>query len=380
MKIVFFVKDFHNSDVFSKTGMPVKSGAEFHAENQAQLLRSAGHTVSLMAKKRKWRDKARETIGGIDVVRLHAPFRWLELMLRLATTHRETDMLYILGQPWFAVWAIVWSKITGIPVFLTLTSESELFDRSRNWRTWLLANCDGYIANSKAMYKGLVERARIDRARIRLLPHGVDVRKYAPVSAAEKSVLREKYGFSTDQKIVLYCARVAINKGVDTLQRAWRIVHEQLPAAQLLIVGGGHYELLDQLRALGRETGNSVHVYGELPVVTDFYQLADVYIFPSRFEGLPTSLMEAVSSGLPCIASNIGGCEDLVFPDENGLLVEPESPEGFAKAMLALLNSPQRREAMSIVARRFAEEHLDSNGLTRQMVDFFVKVGQRCNE
>lgn len=373
LKIGFFVKDFRNSNQFSKTGVPVKSGAEFHAENQAKLLLSKGHQVFLMAKKRKWSDKAREDVEGLDLVRLHGAFRWLELLVRLATTHRNTDVLYILGQPWFAVWAIVWSKITGIPVFLTLTSESELFDRDHSWRTRLLAQCNGYFANSKALFKGLVERGRVLPAKIHLLPHGVDVRKYCPVDAREKRKLREEHGLAEGQPIVLYCARVAINKGIDTLQTLWRIVHQQLPEAQLLVVGGGHYDLLDQLRALGKDTDNTVHVYGELPVVTDFYQLADMYIFPSRFEGLPTSLMEAVSSGLPCVASAIGGCEDLVFSGQNGYLVDPESPEGFAEATIKVLTNRDMREKMGVYSRVFAENNLDSNVMMDKMIVCFAE-------
>lgn len=371
MKIGFIVKDFRNSDQFSKTGMPVKSGAEFHAENQAKLLLSKGHQVFLMAKKRKWSDKAREDVEGLDLVRLHGALRWLELMVRLATTHHHTDVLYILGQPGFAVWAVIWSKLTGIPVFLTLTSSSELFDRSRTWRTRLLAQCNGYFAISREIREGLIQRAQIDSAKIYQLPQGVDVRKYRPVSDEEKRLLRKKHGFTTEQPIVLYCARVAINKGVDTLQTMWRIVHRELSAAQLLVVGGGHYDLLDQLRALGKDTDGTVHVYGELPAVTEYYQMADIYVLPSRFEGLPTTLMEAISCGLPCVASNIGGCEDLVFPDKNGYLIDPESPDGFAQSILALLTDVDMQRQMSVYSRNFAEHKLDSSVMMDKMIQLF---------
>lgn len=372
MKIGFFVKDFHNADKFSKTGMPVKSGAEFHAENQAKLLLENGHQVFLMAKKRKWSDKARECIDGLDLVRLHGAFRWLEILVRLATTHRNTNVLYILGQPWFAVWAIVWSKLTGTPIFLTLTSESEIFDRNHNWRTRLFSQCNGYFAISRAIRNGLIQRGLIDSSRIYLLPQGVDIRKYKPADDEEKTKLRENHGFSREQPIVLYCARVAINKGVDTLQTMWRIVHQQLPEAQLLVVGGGHYELLDQLKALGEETDHTVTVYGELSTVAEYYQMSDVYILPSRFEGLPTTLMEAISSGLPCVVSAIGGCEDLVFPDKNGYLVDPESPEGFARATIKVLTDLDERNRMRNFSRSFAERKLDSSVLMHRMIELFI--------
>ena len=104
MHIGLFVKDFAIGKKFSKDGLPTKSGAEFHAENHAKQLIKRGHKVSIFAKKRYWFTKSRENIECIDLVRLHAPFRWLEIICRLLTTHRDVDAFYIIGAPKFAVW------------------------------------------------------------------------------------------------------------------------------------------------------------------------------------------------------------------------------------------------------------------------------------
>ena len=106
MKIGIIIKNYAVGEVFDKSGMPNKSGAEFHAENHGKLFMENGHTVYLMTKKSHLLTKDRETLNGIDVVRLHAPFRWLESILRLYTTHKNTDAFYILGIPSFAVWII----------------------------------------------------------------------------------------------------------------------------------------------------------------------------------------------------------------------------------------------------------------------------------
>ena len=91
MKICLLVKDFAVGKKFDKNGLPNKSGAEFHAENHALQLIKLGNEVTIMAKKRYFFTKAREKLDGIDLVRLHAPFRWLEIIFRLLTTHRDVD-------------------------------------------------------------------------------------------------------------------------------------------------------------------------------------------------------------------------------------------------------------------------------------------------
>ena len=128
MHVALFVKDFAVGEKFSKNGLPTKSGAEFHAENHALQLIKRGHRVSIFAKKRHFFTKSRENLNGIDLVRLHAPVRWLEILLRLFMTHRSIDVFYILGVSKFSVWAILYAKLFHKPVTMALTGKAEIFD------------------------------------------------------------------------------------------------------------------------------------------------------------------------------------------------------------------------------------------------------------
>lgn len=111
MKIGIFIKNFAVGKQFDKSGVPNKSGAEFHGENHAKLLLEYGDDVYIMTKKTYFFTKGRELINGIDVCRLHAPFRWLEIFFRLCTTHKNTDCFYIIGTPKFSVWGNFICKI-----------------------------------------------------------------------------------------------------------------------------------------------------------------------------------------------------------------------------------------------------------------------------
>ena len=127
MNIVLLIKDFAVGKKFDKSGMPNQSGGEKHGLNHAKELIRLGHHVTIMAKKKYWFTKVRELYDGcIDLVRLHGLIRWLEIFLRLLTTHRKTDAFYIIGRPKFSVWAILYAKLTDKPVTLALTTSNHL--------------------------------------------------------------------------------------------------------------------------------------------------------------------------------------------------------------------------------------------------------------
>lgn len=359
MNIGLFIKDFAVGKKFSKDGLPTKSGAEFHGENHALQLIKRGHNVTIMAKKRYWFTKARENINGIDLVRLHAPFRWLEVIIRLLTTHRHLDAFYVIGTPKFAVWAILLARIFNKPVTLALTGKAEIFDADSNWRNRLFAKCNNYIATTHEIQRGFIQKGHIGPERISVLAHGIDIKKYPCPSARCKMELRNKYGLPQGAPVLLFCARIVLNKGVDTLIKVWPMVHAKNPAAHLLVVGGGRHELMATLKRLAQETTSSVQVVGESDHPQDYYQLADVYIFPSRHEGLPTSLIEAMSSGLVAVTSDIGGCDDLIFNNKTGYRVDPEDAAQFAAKVLYLFDHPTERQRMQNASRELVRKYCD---------------------
>ena len=112
---------------------------------------------------------------------------------------------------------------------------------------------------------------------------------------------------------------------------------------------------------------NSIEVIGEVDKPQEYYQIADVYIFPSRQEGLPTTLIEAMSSGLPAVVSDIGGCEDLTFDAETGYRIHSEDVEGFIERTVQLLEDSKLRQIFSNNAVKFAREYCDYSKVIPQL-------------
>ena len=359
MNIAIFIKDFAVGKKFSKNGLPTKSGAEFHGENHALQLIKRGHNVTIMAKKRYWFTKARENINGIDLVRLHAPFRWLEIVIRLLTTHRSVEAFYIIGTPKFAVWMILLARLFNKPVTLALTGKAEIFNAERNWRNRILATCTNYIATTHEIQQGFIAQGHVSPECVSVLAHGIDTNKYPCPTAEEKARLREKHNVPQNVPVLLFCARIVLNKGIDTLLKVWPLVHKENPTAKLLVVGGGRHELMAALRKMAKETDDSVQVLGEVEQPQEFYQLADVYIFPSRHEGLPTSLLEAMSSGLVAVTSDIGGCDDLIFNDKTGYRVNSEDAVQFAEKIIYLFDNQPARQIMQKTSIDLVHKYCD---------------------
>jgi len=147
-------------------------------------------------------------------------------------------------------------------------------------------------------------------------------------------------------------------KGVDILLKAWKVVVQQFPTAQLLVVGDGslsdYKEYVDQLGIK-----NNVEFLGKRNDVNELYATANLFVLPSRREGMSNALLEAMMHGVPCIATNISGNQDIIEDGKNGLLVPPADIAALAKALIYLLNSAELAESMGKRGRETILQRFD---------------------
>ena len=368
MNIVLLIKDFAVGKKFDKSGMPNQSGGEKHGLNHAKELIRLGHHVTIMAKKKYWFTKVRELYDGcIDLVRLHGLIRWFEIFLRLLTTHRKTDAFYIIGRPKFSVWAILYAKLTGKPVTLALTGKAEVFSSNKSFREKLFASCDHYIATTHEIKESFIKDAHINPDKISVIPHGIDIKKYPFVSYEDRCIAKQQAGLDNVIPNLLFCARVAPNKGILIALEVWKQIYEHYPDSKFYIVGGGDNTLLDEARRVSEQCNNSIIVVGEVDDVTPYHRLSDVYIFPSEHEGLPTSLLEAMSSGLATVCSDIGGNNDLIFDDVTGYRVPVKDVNAYVEKISKLFDDINLREKMGRCSSKYVEEHCSYDVVSKEM-------------
>lgn len=163
--------------------------------------------------------------------------------------------------------------------------------------------------------------------------------------------------------VVGVASRLCRDKGVDVLLDAMARVLSRHPEAQTVIIGDGPQRgrLERQARLLG--LNGRVSFLGRIPGARNLISMLDVLVVPSRTEGSPLVVLEAMAAGIPVVASRVGGIPDQIRHGVNGLLVTPDNPLELGEAIAFLLREPARRNAMAAEGRRHVTQRFPYKNL-----------------
>lgn len=164
---------------------------------------------------------------------------------------------------------------------------------------------------------------------------GIDTQEYG-ISSQERKRIRNKLGFKEEDFICIAVGDLVKNKNITTLIRAISLLKEE--NIHFLVCGKGPEE--KNLRQLAKNLGveNKVHFMGYRKDIKNLLGISDCFLMSSKREGLSRSVMEAMSTGIPCIVSDIRGNVDLIENNENGFLCEPNDYINFAHAIVKIQN------------------------------------------
>lgn len=185
--------------------------------------------------------------------------------------------------------------------------------------------------------------------------NGIDVEGFT--SAVESADCPTKHAMIGDDDIVfLNVSRYVPAKAQDDLIDAMAVVAEELPGAHLFVVGWGPHEGQLRDRVRDRELSNNVTVTGRVPSVHEYYSMADVFVSSSHFEGMPIAHLEAMAAGLPVVATNIPGVDEVVLEGQTGILVPRRDHRVLAAAMLEMADAGYREGLGSAGRQRAVDE------------------------
>jgi glycosyltransferase involved in cell wall biosynthesis len=242
--------------------------------------------------------------------------------------------------------------------------------------------CRRLIVVSPALREEIAAWYGLPTGRFVAIPNGVDTTRFRPMPDLDKAALkRELLGdpaVRADTPLVLNVARLVPQKGLSYLARAARLVLDSRPDARFAVVGQGPLEdeLARQVAELDLE-GRFV-LAGVRSDVPELMAAADVFVLSSLWEGLPISLLEAMSSGCPVVATEVGGVGGVVQSDRTGLLVPSEDPDALAQAILRSLNNPQESQQRALAAREWAHRHYSMETWVRKLEQLYLhELGQR---
>jgi glycosyltransferase involved in cell wall biosynthesis len=239
---------------------------------------------------------------------------------------------------------------TAFPDYVgALTGDSALEDGCWRYMSWFYNQMQVIYAPSEATRFELADHG-IDQHKIVTYPRGVDTDRFHP---AKRNGYFVKYAVESRTKL-LYVGRVSREKGLDVLAEAFLKAARMRDGLQLVVVGDGPYlaEMKRQLR--GAPVTYTGVLAGE--ALAQAYASSDIFVFPSATDTFGNVVLEAQASGLPVIVTDKGGPCENVLPNETGLVVPAGDPDALLRAVLHLIDTPERIEYM----RRKARAHVES--------------------
>jgi glycosyltransferase involved in cell wall biosynthesis len=395
-RVLFLTESFH----------PVLGGGETHIRQLGGRLVAMGHEATVVTRRGEVGWPLEEEVDGIRVRRVPptGPGRtgkYLMVPAALRAVLREGrrhDVLVVRGTRVLGVPGLVAARALGRPAVLQPEINGELSGEAFTWgwrrgkalapaaravvtlRNLWLRDADGFVAMSRRIRDEMVG-AGVAPERVAVIPHGVDTIRFRPAEPGEKEALRTSLGLPRGV-LAVFTGRLLRGKGLETLLAAFAEVAAGEPDVHLLLVGSGAGQALsveDELRTEVRERGLGSRVVfaGRLDAVEGHLKAADLFVFPSMFEGLGISLVEAAACGLPAVASRTGGIVDVVEEGGSGLLVTPGRADQLGAALESLTRDARERARMGERARVVALERFDERDATRRYLSLFREVGAR---
>lgn len=188
--------------------------------------------------------------------------------------------------------------------------------------------------------------------KIMVLPNEVDLRRFD--SAVSKDEARRRL-HCDGREVVLFLHRLSPRKGANLLPEILRLVIQARPQVLFLIAGDGpsRPEVEGQIRFTN--LSDFVRFFGWVPNrrVPEFYAAADLYIMPSREEGFPRVLLEAMATGTPFVATDVGGVREICPEGQERWLVPPDDPTAFARAVIDCLTQSELRDRQVTRGRKY---------------------------
>lgn len=266
--------------------------------------------------------------------------------------------------PWAAAAGIAAALATPATRLVTVDHlPLRTVDLIEMWRTRMLTlRADAPVAVGQASARRLEDFYALGRGSVRSIPNGV------PDPGVRRRQRRED-----GPLVVGAVGRLDPMKGYDVLVRALA----QVDRLALVLVGSGVEEAA--LRALAQTLGiaDRVTFTGWLPCARDVLPWFDVFAMPSRSEGLPLALLEAMLCELPCVATPVGSIGEAIRHEHTGLLVPQDDPDALAAALRRLRDEPELADRLGSAARRAARQAFTVDTLTRAYEQLWAELVAR---
>jgi glycosyltransferase involved in cell wall biosynthesis len=265
---------------------------------------------------------------------------------------------------------IAW--LAGVPV--RIATHHGVIEGFSRWRelvhSWMINHNIAHklVAVSRKTYE-VALREGVRSERISVIQNGI-----APLSLESRSKLeiRKKTGMEADDLVLVSVGRLVYQKAHEFLIACMPDVLREFPNAKVGICGEGSLRSDLQAQIERLNLTDSVKLLGKSDRVATYLASADIFVLPSRWEGMPIALLEAMSAGLPCIATKVEGVDEVLVEGEHGLFVPVEDTPTLGKAILQLLRTPETRARMGAAARQHVSKFYTVDRMCQQYLELML--------
>jgi len=385
-------------------------GAERVLYEESTRLANKGHTIRILTRKLPYHESDVENISGVEEHRYSFqeklfPFFFKSIMSDCRKTFRSLEKNFPFDvinfhQPFSAVGVLSGTGSRRAPCVYTCHSLSfeEYISRSSvpsNPIKWLLLQLqvnarksiehtvlkrsDQIAVLSEYTRAKLQQTYGLSSSKISVIPGGVDLERFRP--STDKAEIRARISLPEDKFILLTVRNLVPRMGLENLISAFEIVQNGRPDLLLVIGGAGPLErsLKEQARRCGVE--DFVRFAGYIPDedLPSYYQMADLFILPTtELEGFGLVTVEALASGLPVVATPVGGTREILTKLGSDYLFDNSTPQSIANGILNALNGWATNQAayknVSETCRKVAEQHYSWDNHVSKLEDLFYSM------
>jgi glycosyltransferase involved in cell wall biosynthesis len=367
---------------------PQYSGSAIQAHRLSRLLQARG-VEPVIVSANLTGSSPREVQEGISIHRipvvsgeLQVPSFYASLARFIMHRKGQFDLIHAHGTLQHAIVSLL-GRVLRKPTILKVAMADSDIAFHRQGRVWgrinrsLVGWFDCYIATTEAIAAECIAQG-LETTRVQLIPNGVDTDVFTPATLEEKEHLRAELGLPSGP-LVTYVGIINSRKNIDGILRIWCQTVRDGGGGSLVLVGpspGGEADPYSrQLQEYVSENhlDTRVRFLGRQADVAPYLRASDVFLFPSRQEGMPNCVLEAMACGLPCLVSRSAGVGTLITHGRNGFMLDVDDEPGFAELLTSLVRSPSCREE---IGRAASDKMLASYSLS-SIADRYVALYQR---
>ena len=219
------------------------------------------------------------------------------------------------------------------------------------------------IAVASACRDFLIEHESIPQEKVTLVRNAIDLRRFSPGNA-DRAKSRNSFGLPLDAKVIVGVGRLNPQKNFSLFLDIAAALAPKFPELRFLLAGEGPEESMLREKAGALGLADRIVFAGYVADTRQVYAATDILLMPSRFEGLPMTLLEAMAMGLPVVASKLDGIAEVIEDGREGFLIDFNDTQGFVDRCASLLENPAKSSELATNARAKIEAHFSVERMT----------------